>query len=625
MRYPKQYDDEFLNIVKQLIDLAQQTGIKVQDLVAEGQLTPEQYATLIQSVNGLISKGNVSPYDINKNLGKFDATFFSSEFLEYLNKGTIDATKILPGSVTNESLVPNAVAPHNISEGNINIYNEADAFVGFTSDLASGGLTSNATWTATNYIPVNQGDVIRINKALYVYATTYNFNKIIVNQYATTGSVPKELEITIPSGVAYIIINVVNAQKNGFMVTKNNPMPANYIPFVTKTADWLELTEKNMTDNIVKNSHITQKEITPDKFWGANILSERSINRFDKSSVIRGVAATVNGDTSNSAWAATDYIAVTPGDIIRGNIVSNVYLVTYNSNKSALEQLNNGSAATPFSYTIPSGVSYLRLNSTLERIDQFMFTINEELPSTYDPYSELKVDISWMNHSEGPRKEEDWSGSKWLTLGDSITWQDSKVYSGTSNIAVGYQTIIKGKLGFSTVVNRGVSGRPMANGTSNGVGTNTTGKESSYVGMDLVTIAAGTNDFKLNVPLGVQGQLDDTTFDTNTFYGAYRDLIEHILNVRPHVRISLWTPLQRKSGGYDVNHTNTAGHKLIDYVNAIKNIGEMYSIPVCDLYRNSGITHLNLNYYTLDGLHPNDLGYNRIGSYAAEHIQSIGR
>lgn len=156
------------------------------------------------------------------------------------------------------------------------------------------------------------------------------------------------------------------------------------------------------------------------------------------------------------------------------------------------------------------------------------------------------------------------------------------------------------------------------------MGTNTTGKEiPDYSIYDLVIIAAGTNDFKLNVPLGINGQMGDVDFNTVTFYGAYRDLVEYILANDPAAKIVLFTPLQRDNSGYDINFTNPAGHKLIDYVNAIKEIGCMYGLPVCDMYNDSGITAENLSVYTMDGLHPNDIGYGKMGQYASYFISRI--
>ncbi|MFC4402019.1 hypothetical protein [Gracilibacillus xinjiangensis] len=49
----------------------------------------------------------------------------------------------------------------------------------------------------------------------------------------------------------------------------------------------------------------------------------------------------------------------------------------------------------------------------------------------------------------------------------------------------------------------------MANRTVNGDGTTTTGKTVDYSLYDLVTIAAGTNEFKLDVPLGTLSKIGD--------------------------------------------------------------------------------------------------------------------
>lgn len=242
-----------------------------------------------------------------------------------------------------------------------------------------------------------------------------------------------------------------------------------------------------------------------------------------------------------------------------------------------------------------------------------------------------KTAIEKFKELESKIKSTDWAGKSFINFGDSISWQDGQPYSNSSytanrgTIARGYQTILKENLGFASYNNQAISGRPMADGTANGVGTVTTGLSvSDFSPYSLCIIASGTNDFKLNVPLGSLGVIGDTGFNRNTFYGAYRTLIEYILSKKPTIRIVLFTPLQRDNDGYDVNHVNTSGHKLVDYVNAIKAIGEMYGIPVCDMYSNSGITKLTFGSYLMDGLHPHDIGYERMGGYATNFIENIG-
>lgn len=103
------HGSETRNIINNAIDSVNIQGKSIQDLVAKGQLTPEQYATLIQSVNGLISKGEITLDDIDKSNFKLDGTMFSVEFLEQLNDAVIETTKLLPGSVTTDKHANKAV------------------------------------------------------------------------------------------------------------------------------------------------------------------------------------------------------------------------------------------------------------------------------------------------------------------------------------------------------------------------------------------------------------------------------------------------------------------------------------------------------------------------------------
>ncbi|WP_114570208.1 SGNH/GDSL hydrolase family protein [Exiguobacterium flavidum] len=206
------------------------------------------------------------------------------------------------------------------------------------------------------------------------------------------------------------------------------------------------------------------------------------------------------------------------------------------------------------------------------------------------------------------RFERTYEGGTWLTLGDSITWQDSKPYKEDKTIARGYQTLAREVLGFSEIVNKAVPGDTMAERDGAEGSVVRTGLAQDYT-VDLVTIFAGTNDFKLGTPLG---RIESERFDTTTFCGAYQTLLEHILKENPEQRIFLMTPLQRDKDGHTIDSMNKSGHRLIDYVEAVRSVGERYSVPVIDLFKESGLTKLNLERYTWDGLHPNDAGYERI-------------
>lgn len=354
------------------------------------------------------------------------------------------------------------------------------------------------------------------------------------------------------------------------------------------------------------------EDITPD------MLAETTLIKSFIDNIITGSYYGTNGSpVSSQNWSRTILYKVNEGDTIDVINAQAIYAVLYNSAKEYNSHKETGNTPTSVSFVVPSGVSYIGLNIVNANLSGYSCLVNGVmLGAVYD--------VPWISIEETARSP--WHNKKYISHGDSITWQDGKPYgqgSQTGVIATGYQTVFSDAVELLSYSNEGKSGWAMAVVASNGV-VNTILGVSDYTAYDLCTIACGTNDFKLNVPLGSLGAIGDTAFDDTTFYGAYRKAVEHILTNSPTIRLVLMTPLQRNNSGYDVNYTNSAGHKLIDYVNAIKAIGEMYGLPVCDMYSNSGFTQLTLSTYTMDGLHPNDVGYHRMGGYLTGYLNAIG-
>lgn len=208
---------------------------------------------------------------------------------------------------------------------------------------------------------------------------------------------------------------------------------------------------------------------------------------------------------------------------------------------------------------------------------------------------------------------DEWYGKTFAALGDSIVWAGAPMLGR-----------IRGRLGFKSYRNLGVSGRPMADGTTAGAGTVTTALANTFAEDAMVYIAAGTNDFRLDVPLGTIGPITQTTHSRSTFYGAYRTTIDYLLAQNPGVQIVLATPLQRNNSGYTTTSTNTAGHMLRDYRAAVFALADMYSLPVVDMYALSGISEKTLSRFTTDGLHPNEAGYVQMARVAVGAIRGGG-
>jgi lysophospholipase L1-like esterase len=202
-----------------------------------------------------------------------------------------------------------------------------------------------------------------------------------------------------------------------------------------------------------------------------------------------------------------------------------------------------------------------------------------------------------------------WQGLKWDVLGDSITNLNE------------YQPVVNDLLAFSKINNYGVASSCITGGPTPADSTGNNAFCVRYADMDttadLVTVFGGVNDQYYSKQIG---DINDTGIDT--FYGALKTTIEGITEMMPNARIVLITPLQMH---FDEIHPNpnALGLTLLDYVDAMKKVGELYGIPVLDLYRNSGINQINYRTYLSDDVHPNASGFDRIGKMIATFLNSL--
>ena len=132
---------------------------------------------------------------------------------------------------------------------------------------------------------------------------------------------------------------------------------------------------------------------------------------------------------------------------------------------------------------------------------------------------------------------------------------------------------------------------------------------------DTILIIGGTNDVHLDTPLGTIAELGTgiDSKDKATFYGAYGYLIESLLTWKPTLRIILCTTPQ---GVYDATHAV----KYSDISNAIREIAEHYSLPVCDIFGKCGINKANFGTYSNDEIHFNVLGNKRLAALVIDTI-----
>ena len=142
---------------------------------------------------------------------------------------------------------------------------------------------------------------------------------------------------------------------------------------------------------------------------------------------------------------------------------------------------------------------------------------------------------------------------------------------------------------------------------------------------DIVVVFGGTNDFGHGeVPIG---SMDDRTL--YTFYGAMHALVLKLLHKYTDKKLVFMTPLHRMNENASANTQKFEGvsaKPLYDYVKAIREVCEYYSVPVLDLYRESGIAgnvKVVCDIYMPDGLHPNDLGHEIIAHKLQKFLENL--
>ena len=200
-----------------------------------------------------------------------------------------------------------------------------------------------------------------------------------------------------------------------------------------------------------------------------------------------------------------------------------------------------------------------------------------------------------------------WYNKKIGCLGDSITFGAG----GTS-----WVTRLKELTGCKYAINYGVSGTTIE---TNGTGQSFVERYTNMADdLDLICVWGGVNDHHWTGTAGRPfGNINSPTTETNSFYGALKNLCEGLINKYPGKTIMFITPMKNRgyiAGGktcYAWNEPNEIGKTLTDYRNAIIEVCDYYSIPVLDLYSSSGISPMvnsQVNELMPDHLHPNTKG-----------------
>ena len=125
---------------------------------------------------------------------------------------------------------------------------------------------------------------------------------------------------------------------------------------------------------------------------------------------------------------------------------------------------------------------------------------------------------------------------------------------------------------------------------------------------DIIAVSGGTNDwYHTDAPLGT---ITDTT--TATFYGALNYICNALITKYPDKQIFFTTPIKRVQSPYTtIDSVNGNGKTLKEYGDIIKDVCARYSIPVLDMWAESGLNpqlEAQADLFASDLIHPNAEG-----------------
>ncbi|MCH5239613.1 MAG: SGNH/GDSL hydrolase family protein [Muribaculaceae bacterium] len=170
--------------------------------------------------------------------------------------------------------------------------------------------------------------------------------------------------------------------------------------------------------------------------------------------------------------------------------------------------------------------------------------------------------------------------------------------------------------------------------------------------LDAIFIWAGTNDYNKSLPLGdfftktkskVNANGEEVwrdhkhyNRDENTFTGRINNVLGYLKRHYPETQIVVLTPIHRGYAKFRENniqpseeYSNALGLFIDDYVETIKEGAKIWSVPVIDLFSESGIVPAlpNQSIYIAnpetDRLHPNDKGQKRIAKVVEYKLRGI--
>ena len=87
-------------------------------------------------------------------------------------------------------------------------------------------------WGQSNYIPINSGDIVKLNNSSLYYCVEYDSDKTFIQNNSISENAVKGTDTTpFAENTAFISIRYKVDEKDTLMIVKNMDIPSEYVPY----------------------------------------------------------------------------------------------------------------------------------------------------------------------------------------------------------------------------------------------------------------------------------------------------------------------------------------------------------------------------------------------------------
>ena len=483
-----------------------------------------------------------------------------------------------------------------------NLYDKDKAVNAFLDADGSENYSWNGHYTS-EYIAVKSGDVLYMAPCVDqgYFMMTFDGAKTPMQMVVKDGLTLVETmsdgtavyAYAVPDGVSYVRVVNTAAYNDKFVITINE-----------------SLSEKVLTE-----------------YWASQDDGDASAlaNLYEKTTAFNGFIDAEGNKVNYANHYTSDFIEVAAGDVLymAPCPAQGYYLATYkggafaglvDASNAALKKVGDFTGGTSiYAYTVPEGVTSVRVSNTAAYNDRFMITRNQKLTT--------KNFAAYWAAMDAQRPD----------MSGSVLWEKAVLFSGDS-ISYGAGDSIGGRAWGGRIgdlysmdwINASISGASVSTARGANRMINQLARHTNKT-FDYVILHGGTNDAWEKTPIGkMSDSFDLKSFDNKTFAGGLEELLYYAHQYYRSAKFGYII-------NFRFNDDLTIGYlnNMKEYVDMTKKICDKWGVPYLDLYSNEELSaklKLNTPDHTdlvPDNIHPNHLGYEIITPYVAAWMETV--